>query len=116
MKEVNPANESVARASRLPVRAALSAVCAAVCALAATGAPVAFKDAAKIRSWDASDDRNPAEPRPERRSVTWERLNSIDPGLREIGRLAVRGAKERVGDTPHETRVLQGFPRFQPFE
>ena len=28
----------------------------------------------------------------------------------------IRRDKEQVGDRPRETRVLQGFPRFQPFE
>ena len=81
------ANEAIAEACRLPVRAALCALFAANCALVANGAPVAFKDAAKIKSWDASDNRNLAEPRPEGRSVTWERLNRVREGRVRQGKL-----------------------------
>ena len=57
--------------------------------------PVAFKDAAKIKSWDAWGDhkKQPAK-RPERKCVTWQKLNALDPGLKEIGRLSVRDAKD----------------------
>ncbi len=36
----------------------------------------------------------PETPPPTGRSVTWERLNKLDPGLKEIGRLAVCEAKD----------------------
>ncbi len=91
---MNLANEAIAEACRLPVRAALCALFAANCALVANGAPVAFKDAAKIKSWDAWDDHKTPEPSKEKPCVTWKKLNTLDPGLKEIGRLAVRGAKE----------------------
>ena len=91
---MNLANEAIAEACRLPVRAALCAVVAASCALVANGAPVAFKDAAKIKSWDAWDDHKTPEPPKEKPCVTWKKLNTLDPGLKEIGRLAVRDAKE----------------------
>ncbi|MBQ9431481.1 MAG: glycoside hydrolase [Kiritimatiellae bacterium] len=63
---------------------------------------VQFKDAAKIKSWDAWGDKAPptntanraAAPKKERKCVTWIRLNELNPGLKEIGRLAVRDAKE----------------------
>jgi hypothetical protein len=67
---------------------------------AAPGDVVAFKDAAKIKSWDAWDEKAPpqanraARIRKERRSVTWQTLNTLSPGLKEIGRLAVRDAKD----------------------
>ena len=80
-------------ASLLSVHAAMAAF-VAVCAPSANGEPVAFKDAAKIKSWDAWDDHKNPEPPKERRCVTWERLNRLDPGLREVGRLAVRGTKD----------------------
>ena len=53
MKTMNLANEAIAEAFRLPVRAALCAVVAASCALVANGAPVAFKDAAKIKTGES---------------------------------------------------------------
>ena len=62
MKTMHLANEAIAEACRLPVRAALCALFAAGCALVANGAPVAFKDAAKIKSWDAWDDHKTPEP------------------------------------------------------
>ena len=60
---------------------------------------VSFKDAAKIKSWDAwSDHVKKAAPtsilQKERTCVTWKALNELDPGLREIGRLAVRNSKD----------------------
>ena len=62
--------------------------------LAAAGV-VSFKDANKIRSWDAWGDHKAQAAvtnvlQKEKRSVTWERLNKVDPGLREIGRLQTR--------------------------
>ena len=58
---------------------------------------VAFKDAAKIKSWDAwSDHKGKQEQaaRKQRPCVTWEKLNKLDVGLKEIGRLVVRDAKD----------------------
>ena len=63
------------------------------CVLTAQAEVVAFKDAAKIKSWDAWNDHKKPAPPKERPSVTWAKLNSLDPGMKEIGRLAVRGAK-----------------------
>ena len=62
--------------------------------LAAAGV-VSFKDANKIRSWDAWGDHKAQAAvtnvlQKEKRSVTWERLNKVNPGLREIGRLQTR--------------------------
>ena len=63
--------------------------------------PISFKDASKIRSWDAWNDKAPpgtsnavAKVRKEHKCVTWAKLNQLDPGLKEIGRLAVRDAKD----------------------
>jgi len=73
----------------------------AVAASCAFGDVVAFKDAAKIKSWDAWGDKAPPgvatnapAPKKERRCVTWAKLNTLDPGLKEIGRLAVRDSKD----------------------
>ena len=62
--------------------------------LAAAGV-VSFKDANKIKSWDAWGDHKAQAAvtnvlQKEKRSVTWERLNKVDTGLREIGRLQTR--------------------------
>ena len=70
------------------------ALIASVAALAAAGKVVQFKDAAKIKSWDAWDDHKKKPAPKERKSVTWEKLNSLNPGLKEIGRLATRDAKK----------------------
>ena len=58
-------------------------------------AVVSFKDAAKIKSWDAWHDHQAKAAvtnvlQKERKSVTWKRLNKVDPGLTEIGRLQTR--------------------------
>lgn len=54
-----------------------------------------FKDAAKIKSWDAWDDhKKQPEGWVEKRCVTWEKLKSLNPGLQEIGKLPIRSAKE----------------------
>ena len=71
-----------------------AAMLLAACAAAAHADVVAFKDAAKIRSWDAWSDRRKADVPKERPCVTWKKLNELGPGLKEIGRLAVRGAKD----------------------
>ncbi|MBO7684620.1 MAG: glycoside hydrolase [Kiritimatiellae bacterium] len=70
-----------------------AAACAALCGGAAPEV-VPFRDAAKIRSWDAWKDHEKSAPRRERPCVTWNGLNRLDPGLRELGRLAVRDAKD----------------------
>ena len=62
--------------------------------LVAGGEVVSFKDAAKIKSWDAWNDHKKAAKPKERPCVTWKKLNTLDPGLTEVGRLAVRDAKE----------------------
>ena len=64
-------------------------------AFAATGV-VSFKDANKIRSWDAWNDHKAQVAvtnvlQKEKECVTWRRLNGLDFGLKEIGRLPVKG-------------------------
>lgn len=61
---------------------------------------ISFKDADKIKSWDAWDD-HVARPiatnilQKEKKSVTWEKLNKMKvPGLKEIGRLQTRTSPE----------------------
>ena len=57
---------------------------------------VSFKDAGKIKSWDAWGDegKTPTEYEfKEHRSVTREKLLKMDPGLRAVGRLKTRPAK-----------------------
>ena len=66
--------------------------------LAASGV-VSFKDASKITSWDAWDDHKAKVAvtnilQKEKRCVTWARLNRLDPGLPEIGRLQTRTSAE----------------------
>ena len=70
--------------------------------IAALMAVVAFKDAHKIRSWDAWSDHKAEVAvtnalQKEKPSVTWTRLNELDYGLREIGRLATRKSDEIKG-------------------
>ena len=77
---------------------------AALCAVlpaALCGEVVSFKDAAKIKSWDAWGDKAPpgvsnavAKVRKEHKCVTWAKLNGLNPGLKEVGRLAVRNSKD----------------------
>ena len=69
--------------------------------LAAAGA-VSFKDAGKIKSWDAWDDHKAQAVvtnllQREKPCVTWRRLNELDFGLKEIGRLATRTSFEIGG-------------------
>ena len=71
-------------------------------ALFAVSTVVPFKDAAKIKSWDAWHDHEKQESSAsilgkERWCVTWEKLNKLDFGLKEIGRLAVRTSDEIAG-------------------
>ncbi len=56
--------------------------------------PVAFKDAAKIKSWDAWQDHKKKDMPKERPCVTWKKLNALNPGLKQVGRLVTRDAKE----------------------
>ena len=57
-------------------------------------AVVSFKDAAKIKSWDAWNDHEKKTAPKEKPCVTWIKLNKLDPGLEEIGRLATRTSAE----------------------
>ena len=62
-------------------------------------AVVSFKDAAKIKSWDAWSDHKAKAAitnvlQKEKSCVTWKKLNALDVGLREIGRLATRTSTE----------------------
>ena len=77
---------------------AAAAGLAAMTGMAATGV-VSFKDANKIKSWDAWDDHKAQAVvtnllQREKTCVTWKRLNELDFGLREIGRLATRTSSE----------------------
>ena len=64
-------------------------------------AVVSFKDAAKIKSWDAWSDggKTPTERTAfkERRCVTREKLLKMDPGLKPWGWLETRAAKDIKG-------------------
>ncbi len=78
---------------------AVSLCGAAGAATDARPAVVSFKDAAKIKSWDAWDDHKAKAAvtnilQKEKRCVTWARLNRLDPGLPEIGRLQTRTSAE----------------------
>ena len=55
---------------------------------------VSFKDAAKIKTWDAWNDHKGPHKWKERPCITWKKLNSTDPGLRRVGTLRTRTAKE----------------------
>ena len=79
-----------------------AALCAAVPSVI-DGEVVSFKDAAKIKSWDAWGDKAAPDAAAsgaaattvkEKKCVTWERFNALAPGFKEIGRLAVRNSKE----------------------
>ena len=72
-------------------------VVVAFAALVAMGEVVSFKDAAKIKSWDAWNDHKKPEPKKERRSVTWEKLCKLDCGLEPAGMLETRPAKDIAG-------------------
>ena len=69
-------------------------------ALSATAAEiVSFKDAAKLKGWDAWDDHKAQAAmtnalQREKRSVTWERLQKVEPGLKTLGRLRTRTSPE----------------------
>ena len=65
---------------------------------------VAFKDAATIKSWDAWSDHLAQTAvtsvlQNEKPCVTWRKLNAIDTGLQEIGRLATRTSPEVTSST-----------------
>ncbi len=66
-----------------------SALCAAV---------VPFKDADKIKSWDAWDDHKAPTAWKEKRCVTMEKIRKLDPGLPASGWLETRPAKEIKSD------------------
>ena len=55
---------------------------------------VSFRDAAKIKTWDAWNDHKGPQKWKERPCVTWRKLNAVDPGLKRIGTLKTRTAKE----------------------
>ena len=57
-------------------------------------AVVSFKDAAKIKSWDAWNDHKGVQTWKEKPCVTWKRLNSAGPDLERIGTLKTRTAAE----------------------
>ena len=62
--------------------------------MAAALAVVAFKDAAKIKSWDAWNDHKGAVQWKERRCVTREKILKMNPGLKPSGQLETRAAKD----------------------
>ena len=62
--------------------------------VAATLAVVAFKDAAKIKSWDAWNDHKGPVQWKERRSVTREKILKMDSGLKPAGQLETRPSKD----------------------
>ena len=65
-------------------------------AMASVGGVVSFKDAGKIKSWDAWDDNGRMPTKSvfrERKCVTREKLLKMDPGLPAAGRLATRPAQ-----------------------
>ena len=57
-------------------------------------AVVSFKDAAKIKSWDAWNDHKGVQTWKEKPCVTWKRLNAAGPDLKRIGTLKTRTAAE----------------------
>ena len=56
--------------------------------------PVAFKDAGKLKGWDAWNDHVAPRKWQERRCVNWERLVRLDPGLRYLGRVRPKSPSE----------------------
>ena len=78
------------------------AICACAITAFTAGASqvVSFKDAAKIKSWDAWNDHEKKAAitnilQKEKRSITWERFNKVDPGLGAmIGRIKTRTSPE----------------------
>ena len=57
-------------------------------------AVVSFKDAAKIKSWDAWSDHKKQTGWTEKRCVTREKILKMDPGLETVGWLETRPAKD----------------------
>ena len=55
---------------------------------------VSFKDAAKIKTWDAWNDHKGPQAWKEKPCVTWKQLNATDPGLKRVGTMKTRTAKE----------------------
>ena len=73
----------------------ITLACGALVLAASTAAPVAFKDAAKIRSWYGGwDDSGGAQGWKERRCVTRERILRMSSGLEPAGQLETRQAKD----------------------
>lgn len=77
------------------VRITMTASLALSMLTAAAYTPTNFKDASKIKSWDAWNDHEKQAAitnilQKEKRSVTWEKFNKVDPGLKEIGRITPR--------------------------
>ena len=66
-------------------------------ALAACGEVVAFKDADKIKSWDAWTYNKGLDTRHETPSVTWKKLCKLDCGLEPFGVLETRPASDIKG-------------------
>ena len=58
------------------------------------GDVVSFKDASRIKGWDAWNDHKKGGEPDERPSVTFGKIKALDPGLKEIGRLESRDAKD----------------------
>ena len=57
-------------------------------------AVVSFKDANKIKSWDAWTDHEGPKAWTERRCVTLEKIRKMDPGLERIGQVKPRNSRE----------------------
>ena len=66
-------------------------------AVLAQGQIVSFKDAAKIRSWDAWNDHKGPQIKKEKRCVTWEKICRLESGLPSAGMLEVRPAHDIKG-------------------
>ena len=63
----------------------------------AAGEVVAFKDAKKLKSWDAWNDHRGKPSKKESRCVTWEKLCKLDCGLEPFGELETRPASDIKG-------------------
>ena len=70
---------------------------ASFAAFTATGEIVAFKDADKIKSWDAWNDHKGPQQQKLRRCVTWEKIQKLDCGLEPFGELETRPASDIKG-------------------
>ena len=68
-----------------------------VACIACDAQVVAFKDAGKIKSWDAWDDHKGPPVKKEMPCVTWRRLLEMDCGLECIGVLKTRTSREIAG-------------------